>query len=125
MNNKFDSILHENEQTLFVVKKGTTEPISMDYSRVFYNCLFEIHKKSVDNRSIVKIDSDEFDVITSEGKTPVTFNVVKDYEKAKLSKEQYERILIDSSCNIYKLDQSTNRAVPADPRAGFSISVVS
>lgn len=124
MQDKFDVILHENDQVLFVAKKDSIDPISMDYSRVLFNYLFEIHKKNPEDRSVVKVESDDFHVVNSEGKNPVTFHVMKDGAKAELTKEQYERLLIDSCGNIYKIDKSTNRAVPADPRAGFELKII-
>ena len=131
MNNKFDRILKENEQILFIAKDSTV--LEMDYSRVFYNCLFEIFKRDKKTRSVQKVESDDFDVCHfhdvsgggQEGlKTSVAFHLYKDGKKADLTKEQYERILIDSCGNIFKLDMQTNRAVPAEAGSGFKAVII-
>ena len=124
MQDRFDAILHENDQVLFVAKKGGTDPIDMDYSRVLFNYLFEIHKKSPEDRSVIKVESDDFHVINSKGENPVTFHVIKDGAKAELTKEQYEKVLIDSCGNLYKIDPGTKRAVPADLSAGFTVELL-
>jgi hypothetical protein len=124
INNKFEVILHENDQTLFVVKNGESTPLDMDYSRVLFNCLFEIFKKDATTRSLSKIESEEFCVVDEDGVTPTTFHIHKDGVKADLTKEQYEKILIDSCGNIFKIDPHTNRAIPAEANSGFTAVIV-
>jgi len=131
MNNRFETILNENEQFLFIAKDSAV--LEMDYSRVFYNCLFEIFKRDKKMRSVKKVESDDFDVChfndVSGGeqevlKNAVTFHLYKDGKKADLTKNQYERILIDSCGNLFKIDHQTNRAVPADADSGFTVKIL-
>ena len=121
MDRSFSQILHENEQGLFVAKKGGS-PLEMNYSRVFYDNQFNIYKRNVD-RSVTKIEDDSFMVlyftdVTGNGVEGLTyarkFSIHKGENELDITKEQYERVLIDSCQNIYKLNPITNQAVPAD-----------
>ncbi len=124
MNNVFDETLHENSQKLFIVKEGDDNPISLDYSRVFFNCNFEIFKKHKEEKTILKAEAQQFDIVDSEGKNPVTFHLYKNGQKASLTKEQYDKILIDCSGNIYKLHPTTCKAVPADPNSVYEVVIL-
>jgi len=124
MNDMFASILKENEQVLFITKSDDPTPIEMDYSRVFFNCMFDIFKKDAKTRSLIKIDSEKFKVVDSEGKEPVVFHVQEYGVKANLTEKQYERILVDPCMNIYKIDHQANKAVPADSGKKFKAVIV-
>ncbi len=125
MNNKFDEILFENDQILFIrdIKtKAIVEP--MDYSRVFFNCTFDIFKKDKNDRSVSLVDTDKFEVVNKEGGIVISYTISQGGKSLELSKVQLEQVLIDSCGKVYKIDKATSRAVPADVNIGLKAIIV-
>ncbi len=125
MNNKFDEILFENDQILFIrdIKtKAIVEP--MDYSRVFFNCTFDIFKKDKNDRSVSLVDTDKFEVVNKEGGIVISYTISQGGKSLELSKVQLEQVLIDSCGNVYKIDRLTSRAVPADVNIGLKAIII-
>ena len=76
MNNKFGDILFENDQIFFIrdIASGNlVEP--MDYSRVFFNCTFDIFKKNKEDRSVSLVDTDKFEVVNKEGELVTSYTI--------------------------------------------------
>lgn len=120
MNKNFDEILFENDQILFIrdiETKTIVEP--MDYSRVFFNCTFDIFKKDKNDRSVSLVDTDKFEIVNKEGDTVVSYTINQGEKNLGLSKVQLEQVLIDSCGKVYKIDKSTRRAFPADVNIGL------
>ncbi len=125
MNNKFDEILFENDQILFIRDKETKANVDpMDYSRVFFDCTFEIFKKNKGNRDVSIVETDKFEVVNKEGKLAISYTINQGDKDLGLSKAQLEQVLIDSCGNVYKIDRLTSRAVPADVNIGLKAIII-
>jgi hypothetical protein len=125
MNNKFGEILFENDQILFIRDKETKAKVeSIDYSRVFFDCTFEIFKKNKGNRDVSLVDTDKFEVVNEEGELFVSYTINQGDRALDLSKAQLEQVLIDSCGKVYKIDKATSRAVPADVNIGLKAIMV-
>jgi len=115
INKIFEDILKDKEQVVFISDEDGNS-LEMNYSRVFYNCMFDIFKKNKDTGVICEIESDKFNAISKEGKGLISFCVYKEefMVPLKLDKEQYLRLYIDSYGNLYKMDLRSGKLIQAD-----------